>query len=148
MPTAAVTKRTTARRAKASKDFIDIDAMLAEEGIQLRVIEDIPTFEIGVFGEKFQVIKAINVLSLVMADTGETDDSARLVTSIINMVAEPDRKRFKNAYARQPEVTAEQLGLIIRQMVEGAAGAVPSSSPPDSGGTAKARGSLPRSTGG
>ena len=127
----------TPKRAKASSNgLVDVDALLAAEGLQLRVIEDIPTFPMKVFGNTYRVIKAINSLALLMSDSGDTDDTAKMVKSIINMIHEDDRKDFKAAYAAQPEITGEQLGLIIRSMVEGASGVHPSSSQSDSGRTA------------
>lgn len=135
--TAVPSKRVTPKKPRtASNGLVDVDALLASEGLQLRVIQDIPTFPMRIFGNTYRVIKAINALALLMADSGDTDDTAKMVKSIINMIHEDDRKDFKAAYAAQPEITGEQLGLIIRSMVEGASGVHPSTSQSDSGRTA------------
>lgn len=151
MAAASVVKsgRVTPRKAKlsSSTEVVDVDALLASEGLQLRVIEDIPTFPMKIFNATFRVVKAVNSLALLMADSGDTDDTAKMVRSIINMIHPDDRKEFRDAYAAQAEITGEQLGFIIKSMVEGAAGTHPSTSQSDSGRTASRSTSRQLSTG-
>ena len=129
--------RVTAPKPKTSKNYVDVDAILAEKGLTPRAASDIPTFTMGIFGEDFRVLHSINILSMIMADDDDPQATANSVRSIINMIHPDERKEFQAAYARQTELTGEMLNEIIAAMLRGASAPNPSPSSRGSGRTAK-----------
>jgi hypothetical protein len=143
MATSAVARRSGSGRVTPAKvkpstsTEVDVDAILAEKGIAPRDVEDIPTFGMTVFGEHFRVLRAVNILGLIMADDDDPQSTATSVRTIINLVHPDDRKRFQNAYAALPELSGEALNEIIAAMLSGAANPNRSASRRGSGRTAK-----------
>jgi hypothetical protein len=138
MATSAVARRSGSGRVTPAKvkpstsTEVDVDAIIAP-----RDVEDIPTFGMTVFGEHFRVLRAVNILGLIMADDDDPQSTATSVRTIINLVHPDDRKRFQNAYAALPELSGEALNEIIAAMLSGAANPNRSASRRGSGRTAK-----------
>jgi hypothetical protein len=129
--------RTTPSKTRGGKADVDVDAILAEKGLAPRNLDDIPTFTMNVFGENIRVLKAVNILSILMADDDDPRATAESVKQVINLVHDDDQDRFRDAYARQRDLSGAALNEIIGAMLRGAADPNPSSSPPASGRTAK-----------
>jgi len=125
------------KRASNNKADVDIDAILAEQGVGPRDISDIPTFNMTIFGEKFKVLKTVNVLQMLLFDDDDPDATARAVRSVIGLVHDDDQRRFASAYARQRDLTGKALNVIISEMIKAAADPNPSTSQRASGRTAK-----------
>lgn len=116
---------------------VDIDAILHEKGLDPRDIDDIPTGNMKIFGETFRVLKAVNILGILMFDDEDEKATADAVRNIINLVHPDDQDRFKAAYSRQRDLSGAALNEIIGAMIRLAASPNPSSTPPASGRTAK-----------
>lgn len=140
-PSTAVARRSsgrvTAPKSRPAKGAVDVDAILAEKGFAPREADEIPTFDMHLFGEDFRVLRAVNILGLIMADDDDPQATANSVRMIINLVHPDDQRRFQAAYARQTELRGEALNEIIAAMLAGASAPNPSPSQRDSGRTAK-----------
>jgi hypothetical protein len=133
----ARSRRTTPAKSKPGKSDVDVDAILAEKGLTPRERDDIPTGNMTVFGESFRVLKAVNVLAILMFDDDDERATATAVRQIIDLVHDDDQDRFKAAYAKQPDLSGAALNEIIGAMLRLAASPNPTTSPPASGRTAK-----------
>jgi len=134
---ATPTKRTTVSPNR-NGGAVDVDAVLAEKGLTPQAVEDIETFSMTLFGETdIRVLKTTNMFNLMMFGSDDSDDTARSVKAIVEMVHPDDQRRFKGAIARQASLSAEVLVEIINQMLSGATGGKPTSSSSGSGRTAK-----------
>lgn len=122
--------------AKRKPADIDIDAALAEEGEGPMDITDIPTVEVTVFGEKFRVLKVINIMNFLGLDSDDPDDTARALDTVRGMIHPDDWKRFRNAYARQLNLSGKAFGIIVTKMIQAATGANPTNTSSGSGRTA------------
>lgn len=131
--------RTTARKSSSvsKKGDVDLDAILAEKGLTPKLVEDIETFHLTIFGETVRVMKTTNIFNLMMFGSDDNDDTARSVKSIIEMVHPDDQRRFKNALAKVADLNADVLTEIISAMLSGATGVNPTTSPSGSGRIAK-----------
>jgi len=135
----APTKRTASKGSAATRrksDVIDIDAALEEEGEGPKDLDEIETAEITVFGEKFRVLKAINIMNFLGLDSDDPDDTARALDTVRGMIHDDDWKRFRNAYARQRNLSGKAFGIIVTRMIQAASGVNPTDSSSGSGRTA------------
>ncbi len=77
-----------------------------------------------VFGETVRIRKAINIMNLL--SIGDERDTAAVIRTMTNMLHEDDQRVFRGAYARQAEITGEELMIILREFVETASDENPS----------------------
>lgn len=133
----AASKRTAgSAAAKRTITIVDIDAALAAEGEGPMELADIPTADVTVFGEKFRVLKVINIMNFLGLDSDDPDDTARALDTVRGMLHPDDWKRFRNAYAKQPNISGKAFGIIVTNMIQAATGVNPTTSSSGSGRTA------------
>jgi hypothetical protein len=133
--------RTTPRKSATtrSKGHIDIDAVLAEQGLTPRLADEIEVTTIDVLGEKdVRVLKTTNIFNISMFASDDPDDTANSMRTIIDMVHPDDQRRFRHALARVPDLSGEAFVVIVGQMLQAATGANPTNSRSGSGRTARA----------
>lgn len=98
---------------------INLDDELREEFGPPKLVEDLEIANITIFGEDLRIVKAVNILNLL--SIGQEGDTGAIVTALTNFVHPDDRRRFKNAYARQISITGDELLKILTRVLEVAA---------------------------
>ncbi len=80
--------------------------------------------KVVIFNEEVRIRKAINIMNLL--SIGDERDTAAVVRAMTNMLHEDDQRTFRGAYAREAEITGEELMTYLREFVEAAADENPS----------------------
>ncbi len=80
--------------------------------------------KVVVFGEEVRIRKAINIMNLL--SIGDERDTAAVIRTMVNMLHEDDQRVFRGAYAKQAEITGEELMIVLREFVEAASDENPS----------------------
>jgi hypothetical protein len=114
---------------------LDMDAVLAEAGLTPKASNEF--FNMGMFGEVFRVRKQINLLAMILVDEDDPRSTADSIKSILDMIHEDDRGRFRTVIASHASLDSRAIDKLVGEMIKKAAEPNPTRSSRGSGSTSR-----------